>query len=89
MAWIIGATLLNVVAGGVLVLASYSMMERNIGLGALGGIGAGAAVIYAEATLGEQWFVVSVNEMKLLVLSGAIGAMIGVVVAVLVFEPEL
>lgn len=89
MAWIIGATLLNVVAAAGLVLASYSMMERSIGLGAVGGIAVGAAVIYAEATLGEQWFTVSVGEMKMLVIAAAVGAAIGVVAVVLTVEPEL
>lgn len=89
MAWVVGATVLNVAAGGILVLATYGMMERHVGLGATGGIGVGAAVIYAEATLGEQWFTVTVSEMKLLAIAAAVGGAIGVTATVLIVEPEL
>lgn len=89
MAWVVGATLLNVVAAALLVLAMYSMMERHVGLGAMGGIGVGAAVIYAEATLGEQWFTVTVSEMKLLVVAAAVGAAIGVTATVVAVKPDL
>ncbi|MXR40723.1 hypothetical protein GRX01_05120 [Halobaculum sp. WSA2] len=88
-AWVAGASVLNAVVAGVLVLAMYSLMERHIGLGAFGGIAIGAAVIYAEATLGEQMLTVTVAEMKLLVIAAAVGAAVGVTATVLTVKPSL
>jgi len=87
--WTVGAAIFNVLAGGALVLGMYSLMERHIGLGAMGGIGVGAIIIYVQATLGEQWFTVSVSEMKLLVIAAAVGAAFGVTATVLAVEPEI
>ncbi len=89
LAWTVGAVVFNILAGSMLVLGMYSLMERHIGLGAMGGIGVGAAIIYTQATLGEQWFTVTVSEMKLLVIAAAVGAAIGVTATVLTVEPEL
>ena len=46
-------------------------------------------MIYAQATLGEQYLQVTVSEMKILVIAAAIGAVLGVVGTVLVVKPEL
>ena len=86
--WVVGVTILNVVAAGVLVLVMYSLMERHIGLGAFGAIGLGAALIYAEATLGEQMLTVTVSEMKILVIAAAVGAAVGVTATVLTVKPS-
>lgn len=88
-AWIAGASLINVVAAAALVLLVYKLMESHVGLAAFVGIGLAAAVIYVEATLGEQLFTVTVSEMKLLVLAAAIGAAVGVTGTVLLVKPEL
>jgi hypothetical protein len=64
-------------------------MEWRLEVGALGGIAVGTAVVYAEATMGEQFLTVTVNEMKLLVIAAALGAVLGVVSTVIVVEPEL
>ncbi len=87
--WVAGATIINAIAAGVLVLAIYRLMESSIPLGAFGSIAIGAGVIYAEATLGEQLFTVTVSEMKLLVIAAAVGAAIGVTGTVLTVKPEL
>jgi len=87
--WYPAVVVINVVIGILLVLGVFKFMERQVSLGAVGGIIVGAAVIYAEATLGEQTFTVTVSEMKLLVLAGALGAVVGVVGTVLVVEPEV
>lgn len=89
MTWVAGATIANAVVAGVLVLAMYGLMERHVGLGAIGGIAVGAGVIYAEATLGEQLFTVTVSEMKLLVIAAAVGAAVGVTATVLTVKPEI
>ncbi len=86
--WTVGAVVFNILAGGALVIGMYSLMERHIGLGAMGGVGVGAVLIYVQATLGEQWFTVSVSEMKLLVIAAAVGAAFGVTATVLAVEPE-
>lgn len=91
----IGATelgvvfVLNGILGGLLVLAVFTVMERQLWVGAIGGIGLGGALIYAQATYGEQLFTVTVEGMKLLVLAAAMGAVLGVVATVSTFEPEL
>jgi hypothetical protein len=84
-----GVLALNVVIGVALVLGVFMFMERRIQLGAFGGLFAGAAVIYVEATMGEQLLRVSVGEMKILVLAAAFGAVLGVVGTVLTVKPEL
>jgi hypothetical protein len=84
-----GVLLLNVVLGALLVVGVFAFMERRVTLGAAGGILVGAALIYAQATLGETWLNVTVAEMKLLVLAAAVGAVVGVVGVVLAVEPEL
>lgn len=87
--WLGGVFMLNLVLGIVMVTGVFKMMEQRITAGALGGIVVGTAVIYGEATLGEDMLTISVSEMKLLVIAAALGAVIGVLGAVLVFEPEL
>jgi len=84
-----GVLTLNTVIGVALVLGVFLFMERRIHLGAFGGLFAGAAVIYVEATLGERMLQVTVGEMKLLVLAAAFGAVLGVVGTVLTVKPEL
>jgi hypothetical protein len=84
-----GVLVLNAVVGVVLVLGVFLFMERRIRLGAFGGLLAGAAVIYVEATMGERLLQVTVGEMKLLVLAAAFGAVLGVVGTVLTVEPEV
>lgn len=88
-AWIVGVTVFNIIAAAAIVIGMYSMMERHVVFGAVGGIGLGAAVIYVQATLGEQWFTITVGEMKLLVIAAAVGAAIGVTATILTVEPEL
>lgn len=87
--WMAGVFVLNVVLGAALVLGVFGFMERHITAGAAGGVIVGAAVIYAEATFGEQILQVTVQEMKLLVLWAAIGGVIGVVGVVLTVKPEI
>lgn len=87
--WTAGAFGINLLAGIVLVIGVYSFMERQVTLGAVGGVLAGTVLIYAQATLGEEMLTVSVSEMKLLVLAAALGAVIGVVGTVLVVKPDL
>lgn len=87
--WFPAVFALNAGIGAILVYGVFAFMERHIATGAIGGVVIGTAVIYGEATLGERWFTVTVGEMKLLVLTAAAGAVIGVVATVLVFEPDL
>lgn len=87
--WIGAALVANVVIGAGLVAGVFKLMEKRIGVGALGGIAVGAVLIYAEATVGEQYLSPTVAEMKLLVIAAAVGAVLGVTATVIVFEPEL
>jgi len=87
--WYPGIVVANAVLGVLLVVGVFHLMERQVGLGAVGGTIIGAGVIYVEATLGEQLLTVSVGEMKMLVLAASFGAVLGVIVTVLTIEPEL
>jgi len=87
--WTAGVFGLNLLLGVVLIIGVFSFMERQISLGAVTGIIAGTGVIYAQATLGEQYLQVTVSEMKILVIAAAIGAVLGVVGTVLVVKPEI
>ncbi|MFT4921439.1 MAG: hypothetical protein ACI8XM_000636 [Haloarculaceae archaeon] len=87
--WLGGVFLANLVLGVVMVAAVFKMMEQRVMAGAIGGVVVGTAVIYTEATLGEDILAPTVAEMKLLVIAAALGAVLGVLGAVLVFEPEL
>jgi hypothetical protein len=87
--WMVGVLVLNLLFGTLLVLGAFKLMEWRLEVGALGGIAVGTAVVYAEATMGEQFLTVTVNEMKLLVIAAALGAVLGVVSTVIVVEPEL
>lgn len=86
---LVGVFLGNVVLGSLLVLAVFTFMERHVQAGAVGGILLGTAVIWAEATYGEEFFQVGVPGMKNLVLTAALGAVVGVTATTLVFEPDL
>lgn len=87
--WTAVAFGINLLLGIGLMLGVYKFMERRVPLGALTGIVVGTGVIYAQATLGEQWLTVTVSEMKLLVIAACLGAVIGVVGTVLTVKPEL
>lgn len=87
--WLVGVFAVNLAVGGALVVGVFAAMERRVGVGALGGVGLGTLLIYAQATFGEDVLFVTVSEMKLLVLAAALGAVLGVVGTVLVVEPEL
>ena len=87
--WIAGAFALNLLVGAGLVALVFTLMEQRVTVGAFGGVAVGTALIYAESTLGEQMLTVTVGEMKLLVIAAAVGAVLGVLGTVLVFEPEL
>ena len=89
MVWTAGAFLVNLLLGIGLLLGVYKFMERRVTLGALSGTVVGTGVIYAQATLGEQWLTVTVSEMKLLVIAACLGAVIGVVGTVLTVKPDL
>ena len=87
--WTAGAFGINLLLGIVLMLGVYKFMERRVPLGALTGIVVGTGVIYTQATVGEQWWTVTVSEMKILVIAACLGAVIGVVGTVLTVKPEL
>jgi len=87
--WIASAFAVNLLVGAGLVAAAYKLMEQRVAAGAFGSVAVGAGVIYAEATLGEEMLTVTVGEMKLLVIAAAVGAVLGVLATLLVFEPEL
>jgi hypothetical protein len=87
--WTAGVFVLNLLLGIGLMLGVFSFMERRVTMGAVTGVVAGTGVIYAQATLGEQYLQVTVSEMKLLVIAAALGAVIGVVGTVLVVKPNL
>lgn len=81
--------MVNFLLGIGLLLSVYKFMEHRVTLGAISGIVVGTGVIYAQATLGEQWLTVTVSEMKLLVIAACLGAVIGVVGTVLTIKPDL
>lgn len=87
--WIGGAFTVNLLVGAALVAVAYKLMEQRIVVGAFGSVAIGTAVIYTEATVGEEMLTVTVGEMKLLVIAAAVGAVLGVLGTLLVFEPEL
>jgi hypothetical protein len=87
--WYPAVLIANAIFGIVLMLGVFRFMEQNVSLGAIGGIAVGVGLVYAEATLGEDMFTVTVAEMKLLVIVAALGAVLGVVGTVLTVEPEL
>ena len=89
MLWTVGAFVVNFLLGIGLLLSVYKFMEHRVTLGAISGIVVGTGVIYAQATLGEQWLTVTVSEMKLLVIAACLGAVIGVVGTVLTIKPDL
>ena len=87
--WTAGAFGINLLAGIGLMIGVYTFMEKRVTLGAVGGILVGTGLIYAQATLGEEYLQVTVSEMKVLVIAAVVGAVIGVVGTVLVFKPNL
>lgn len=87
--WLVGVFIANVVLGAAVVVGVFAFMERNVSLGAVGGLVIGGLAIWGQATIGEEYLVVTVPEMKNLVTVAAVGAMAGVIVAMLVVEPEV
>lgn len=87
--WTVIVFAVNVALGAALVAGVFKLMEQHITVGALGGIAVGAAIIYAEATVGADLFSPTIAEMKVLVIAAAAGAVLGVTAVLLVFEPEL
>lgn len=87
--WLGGVLITNLVLGALLVLGVFGLMERRIRAEAIGGILVGPGVVYAQATLGEQMLDPTVEGMKILVITAALGAVLGVVGTVLTVEPEI
>lgn len=79
----------NIILGIVLVLGVFSLMGRNVALGAVGGLIVGAAAIYAELQIGEIVFDQTFSEIRLMIIVAALGAVSGVVGSALTVKPEL
>lgn len=87
--WMGVVLVVNLVMGAALVAGVFRLMEQRITVGAIGGIAVGTGIIYVEATVGEQLFSPTIDEMKLLVIAAAVGAVLGTTAVVLFFEPEI
>lgn len=81
--------MLNVLIGSLTVMGVYKLIEASVALGAAGGSGVGVAVIVAEWQLGERLLVLTVGDMKLLVVAAAIGAIVGIVGTLIAVKPEI
>jgi len=83
------ALLVNLVLGSALVLGVFTLMEQRILLGAIAGLVIGAAVVYAEATIGAQMFSLNFSEKRLIVVVAGVGAALGITGTMLAIEPEI
>jgi hypothetical protein len=81
--------IVNALIGSLAVMGVYKLMEASVALGAAGGAGVGVAVIVAEWQLGERLLVLTVSDMKILVVAAAIGAVVGIVGTLLAVKPEI
>lgn len=86
---IVGVFGLNFVLGLGLVYGVFWLMEENPVAGLAGGGLVGIGIIFAESTLGEWLFEPTVSEMKFLVVAATAGGLLGVIVTMMVFEPDL
>jgi len=83
------ALVANVTVGVVLVLGVYGLMERRILYGAVGGLVIGAAVVYAEATIGADLFDLTFDEKRLVTMVAGVGAAVGIVGTLSTVKPEI
>ncbi|MFB6151296.1 MAG: hypothetical protein ABEJ40_05765 [Haloarculaceae archaeon] len=83
------ALLANVVLGVGLVVGVYSLMEQRVVYGSVGGLVIGAAVVYAEATLGARLFDLAFEDKRLLIVVAGVGAALGIVGTLSIAKPEI
>lgn len=83
------ALLANLAVGVGLVLGVYHLMERRVVYGSVGGLVLGAAVVYAEATVGARLFDLTFAEKRLLIVVAGVGAALGIVGTLSLLKPEI
>lgn len=79
----------HLILGVISTLTVYKALEQNWWLGWLTGIALVIAAPLAEWYFGEAWLVVTVDEMQLLVVAAAIGAVAGVLSILVLMKPDL
>lgn len=84
-----GVAILNALLGALAVVSVYKLLEASVPLGAVGGSAVGLTAIVAEWQIGERVLVVTVGEMKLLVVAAAVGALVGIVGTLITVKPDI
>lgn len=88
--WAVALALVaNAAVGAGLVVGVYHLMERRVLYGSIGGLVLGAAIVYAEATVGAQLFDLAFAEKRMLVVVAGVGAALGIVGTLSVVKPEI
>lgn len=89
MIQIIGGTfIVNTLVAAAWTVSVFAILERSPKWSIPFGIGTGMPYIGLLYWIGETKLVVSVSEMKWLILAAVIGAIVGIGTVVAVFEPE-
>ncbi|OKY77356.1 MAG: hypothetical protein BTN85_2006 [Candidatus Methanohalarchaeum thermophilum] len=72
-----------------MVLVLYRLMEIKISIGTILGTTFALLIIYLESTIGQKILEPTVSQMKTLILIAVSSATIGVIIALLLFKPEI
>jgi len=88
--WMIGASFgANVALSAGLVVASYWLIERRIAYGVVGGLVLAAAIVWVEATVGQQVITLTFEQRRTIIVMAGIGAAIGIVGSMTLLKPEV
>jgi len=80
--------LVNVIVAGVWALSVFVIIERRPKLSIPFGVGVGFPYIGLLYWYGETQLMVTVDEMKWLIIAAVVGAIIGIGTVVAIFKPH-
>jgi hypothetical protein len=79
----------NLVVAIGFVVVTYTLMERRLVLGAIGGLALGALIVWAQATVGEMLWTLTFEQRRNLIVVAGVGAGLGIVGTLMTLKPEI
>jgi|APHM01.1.fsa_nt_gi hypothetical protein len=79
----------NIIVGMLVVLATYTGMERSILTGACIAVASSSVALFAERALGEQLTGLDWATLEFIAIAAILGAIVGVTLALVIWRPQL